>query len=98
MFKFRILNFLELAFTLNVLRHEEMVTIPDHVAEMTDPVTQDDHARLLGELLVNLDMAMAIDEVIDIGVILNVLLRIEHQMLAILTHIRRFLTAWTLHA
>ena len=89
---------LKFALTLDILRHEEMVTIPNDVAKLVDPIAQDDHARLFGELLVYLNMAMTIDKIIYVRVILNIMLRIEHEVLAVLTHIGRFLSVGTLHA
>ena len=43
-------------------------------------------------------MAMSVDEVVDIGMCLDIFLRIEHQELLVLSHIRRFLPIGTLHA
>ena len=87
---------LQAALTLDVLRGQQMLAVPDHVAELGDPVAQDDHAGLLGELQVHLDVAMAVDEIINVGVILYVTLREEYQMLAALTHVGRLLAAWAL--
>ena len=39
-----------------------MLSVVDNIGELTDPVAKDNDASLLGELLVNLNMAMAIDE------------------------------------
>ena len=65
---------------------------------MGDPVTQDNHTRFLRQLKIDFDVAMAIDEIVDIGVILDVLLGEAHEIFAVLTHIRQFLTIRTLQA
>ena len=87
---------LQLAFALDVLRHEKMFAIPDDVGEMGDPVAKDNHAGFFRQLEVDLDMAVAIDEIVDVGVILDVLLGEEHEVFAVLTHVRRFLAIGTL--
>ena len=84
-------RFLGLAFALDILGHEEVVTIPDNVGELADPIAQDNHSGFLGELEVDLDVAMAIDEIVDVGMILDVLLREKHEVFAVLTHIGRLL-------
>ena len=73
-----------------------MFAIVDHVGELTDPIAEDDDARLLGELLVDLDMAMAVDEVVHVGVILDVLLGIENQVLLVVAHIVRWVSPHTM--
>ena len=87
-----------LALALDVLRHVEVLAVPDDVGEMADPIAKDNHAGLVRQLKVDLDMTVAVDEVVDVGVILYVLLRVEHQMLAILTHVGRLLAVGTLQA
>ena len=87
-----------LALALDVLRHVEVLTVPDDVGEVTDPIAKDNHAGLVRQLKVDLDMTVAVDEVVDVGVILYVLLRVEHQMLALLTHVGRLLAVGTLQA
>ena len=79
--------------SFDVLREEEMLAIVDHVGEVADPVAQDNHTGFLGELQVDLDVAMAIDEIVDVGVVLYILLGIEYQMLAVFAHIGRLLAA-----
>ena len=43
-----------------------MFAIPNDVGEMGDPVTQDNHTRFLRQLKIDFDVAMAIDEKVDI--------------------------------
>ena len=43
-------------------------------------------------------MAVAIDEEVDVGMRLKVLLRVEYQMLAVLTHVGRLLAVYALQA
>ena len=85
-----------LAFALDVLRHEEVLTIPDDVGELGNPVAQDYHTGLFRQLEVDLDVAVAINEVVDIGVILDVFLGEEHEVFAVLAHIGRFLVVTAL--
>ena len=80
-----------LAFALDVLRHEKVLAIPDDVGEMGNPVAQNDHTSLLCQLKIDLDVAVAIDEIVDVGMILDVLLGEEHKVFAVLSHISRFL-------
>ena len=48
-----------------------MLAVPDNVGELPDPVTDDHHACLAGEHQVELDVTMAVDEVVDVGVFLQ---------------------------
>ena len=86
------------AFALDVLRHQEMLTVPDHITELGDPVAEDNHTGLFGQLEVYLDMAVAVDEVIHIGVVLDIFLGEEDEVLAVLAHIGRLLVVGTLQA
>ena len=63
---------LGLALTFNVLRHQQVVTIINNITEMTYPVAKDNHTGLFRQLKVNLDMTVAIYEIIYVGVLLNV--------------------------
>ena len=63
-----------------------MFAVVNDIGEMADPIAQDDDACLLGELQVNLDVAMTIDEIVYVGVILNLFLSVENQMLFVFTH------------
>ena len=76
-----------LALTLNILRHQQMVAVVDDIGELANPVAKDNHPGLFRQLEVYLDMPMAIDKVVDIGVILDVLLCEKHQMFALVTHV-----------
>ena len=86
-----------LAFALDVLRHEEVVAVPDDVGELGNPIAKDKHSGLFGELEVDLNMTMAKDEIVDVGVILDVFLGEKHEMFAILAHIGWLLIVDTLH-
>lgn len=76
---------LHLAFSLDVLLHEEVLTVVDHIGELADPVAQDDDAGFLGELQVDFDMPVTVDEIVYVGMILDVLLRVEYEGLAVFT-------------
>lgn len=75
-----------------------MVAVPDDVGELCNPVTQDQHSRFFSKLEVDLNMAVAINEIVDVGVILDVFLREAHEMFAVLTHIGRLLVIVALQA
>ena len=75
-----------------------MIAVVDDIGEMTDPVAKDDHPCLFCQLQIQFDMPMPVDEIIDIGVILDVLFRIEYKMLSPFSHIGRLLAIRTLHA
>ena len=89
---------LYLAFSFNILLHKQVFAVVNHVGEVTDPIAEDDNACLLGELQVNLDVAMTIDEIVYVGVILNVFLSVENQMLFVFTHKDRSAFGLVLHA
>lgn len=69
---------LKLAFTLDILRQEEVFTVVDHVGEVANPVAENNHAGLLRQLQINLNMPVTIDEIVNVGVILYVFFRVEH--------------------
>ena len=69
-----------------------MVTVVDNISELINPVAEDDHSCSFGKLKVQLDMAVAIDKIVDIGVILDIFLGVENQMFTVFTHIGRLLT------
>ena len=52
---------------------------------MADPVAQDHQPRMAGQLDVQLDVPVAEDEIVDIGMLLDILAGKEHQMLLVLT-------------
>ena len=81
------------ALTLNVLRHEQVLTVVDDIAEVRDPVAEDNHAGLLRELQVDIDVTVTVDKVVDVRVVLNVALGISHKGFALLAHIWRLLAA-----
>ena len=65
---------LRLAFTFNILRHQKMITVVDDITEVTDPVAKDNHPGLFRQLEIYLDMTVAINKIIHIGVVLDVFL------------------------
>ena len=90
--------FLWSALALNILRHEEMLAVVDHIAELADPVAKYDDTGFFGQLHIYLNMPMAVDEIVYVGMILNVALRVEDEMLAVFTHIGRLLAIGPLQA
>ena len=87
-----------LALAFDIFTHKHVLTVIHNVGELCNPVAKDYHSRLARELEVDLYMTMAIYEIIHIGMGLDIFLGIEHEMLAILAHIRRFLVVVALHA
>ena len=85
-----------LAFALDVLRHEEVLAIPDNVGELRDPVAKHEHTRLFRQLEVDLDVAVTIDEIVDVGVVLDILLGEEDEVFAALTHVGELFAIGTL--
>ena len=86
------------AFAFDVLREEQVLAVEDYIGEVGDPVAQDNHTGFLGELQIDFNMAMTVDEVIHVGVILDIFLGEQHQMFAVLTHIGWLFAVRTLHA
>lgn len=89
---------LYLALALYILRHEEVVAVPDGIAELGDPVAEDEDTGLVGELEVDVDVTVAVDEVVDVGVILYVALGVEDEKLAVFAHVGWLLAFWPLQS
>ena len=75
-----------------------MLAVENDVAEVADPVAEDDDTGLVRQLQVDVDMAMSVDEIVDVGMILDVLLGIEDEVLAVFTHIGGFFSLRALQA
>ena len=65
---------------------------------MGNPIAKNNHTGFFCQLKVDLNVAMAVDEVVDIGVVLYIFLGEEYEVFAVLTHIGRFLAVRSLHA
>ena len=89
---------LRLALALHIFTHEQMVAIEYDISELVNPVAKDNHPCLFRQLKVKFYVTMAVDEAIDVGMSLHILLGEQHEMLAVLTHIGRFLTLHVLQA
>ena len=102
-----------LTFSFYVFFEQQVLTIEDGIGELPDPIAQDEHTWATRRILtllalrsvrrcrqrkVELDVAMAKDEDVYVGVCLQVFLGIEHQMLAILTHIGGLFAVSTLQS
>ena len=83
---------------LNILLHKEVLAVKHGIGEEGDPVAQDGHARRAAEHKVEFDVAVPKDEVIDVGVRLQVVLGIDNKVLLILAHVGRFDAVLTLQA
>lgn len=92
----RRISCLRLALALHILLKEHVLAVEHGVGELRDPVAENHHACLLREEKVELYVSVSEHEVVDIVVCLHVLLRKEHEVLAVLTHVRRFLAVGTL--
>ena len=55
-----------------------MLAVVDDITELTNPVAKDNHTGLTGQLQVNLDVAMPVNELVNVGVVLYIALGIEH--------------------
>ena len=89
---------LGLAFAFHILLEEHVFAIENGVGELRNPVAQNHHARLFRKEKVELDVAMAIDEEVDVGVGFHVLLGVLHEILLVFAHIHRFASLSMLHA
>ena len=89
---------LRICFALNILFKEEVLAIKHGIGKLRNPVAQDQHAAFLREHEVELDMAVAIDKEVDVGMTLHILFCEEHQVLLIFAHKRWFRAIYTLHA
>ena len=78
-----------LGLAFDVVLHPQLVAIEDGIGELRDPVAEDADAGGVGEHQVKLDVAMAEEEVVDVGVCAQVVLGKEHQMLLVLAQIAR---------
>lgn len=67
-----------------------MFAVEDGVGELGDPVAEDEESLAGGEHEVELDVAVAVDEVIDVGVGCHVLLGVDDEVLAVLTKVFEF--------
>ena len=83
-----------LALAFYIFLHEHVFTIVNGIGKLADPVAQYHHACLMafcfcrtGQVDIKLNMTMSEDEVVDIGMILDILLGIEHQMFLVLPQI-----------
>ena len=75
-----------------------MLAVIHGIGEVAYPVAEYHHSRLLRQLQVKLYVAVAEQEVVNVGVVLDVLAGEQHEVLPALSHIGRFLAAFALHA
>lgn len=88
-----------LCFSFDVILQEKVLTVEHGIGELTDPVAQNQHPAVPVQHQIELNVTMAKDKVVDIGVRLQIFLGIHHQIFLILAHIRRFSSlALMLHA
>ena len=64
--------------TLYILFQEEMLAIEDGVGEQSDPVAKDKHPCLWAKIQVELDVQVALEDVVHIAVGAHILLGEAH--------------------
>ena len=69
-----------------------MLSVKHSVGEERNPIAEDGHACRAAEHKVELDVAVSEDEVIDVGVRLQLVLGINNTVLLVLAHIGRLNT------
>ena len=89
---------LQLRLSLDIVLQEEVFAVEHGVGEEVDPVAQDDHARRGVQHQVQLDVAVPVDEEVDVRVRLQVVLGIEHQWFLVFAHVVRVLAVRALQA
>ena len=67
-----------------------MLAVEHRIRELRNPIAQNHHTRLAREDEVEFDVAVAIYEVVYVGMGLHVLLGVQHEVLALLAHVGRF--------
>ena len=87
-----------MALSLHIFLKEHVFTVEHGIGELRYPVAENHHACLLREEEVELDVAVAEHEVIDVGVGLHVAFGVLNEMLLVLTHVWRLLAVGTLQA
>ncbi len=79
------------ALALYIFLQEHVFTIVYRIGKLANPVAQNHQTGVSRQFDVQFDMAMAEDEVVDVGMVLYILLGIEHQMLLVLAKIEDIL-------
>jgi len=87
-----------LFFSLLIVFYVQVVAIEDGIGEVFYPIAKDKHARLVGELEVELYVAMPEEEIVYVGVRLEVVFGIEHKVLFVLAHVGWLQAVGTLEA
>ena len=67
-----------------------MLAVEHRIRELRNPIAEYHHTRLAREDEVEFDVAVAIHEVVYVGMGLHVLLGVKHEVLALLAHVGRF--------
>ena len=75
-----------------------MFAVEHRIRELRNPIAEYHHARLAREDEVEFDVAVAIYEIVYVGMGLHVLLGVQHEVLALLAHVGRFHSVDTLEA
>ena len=78
---------LGLTFALYVLFEEHVLAVIDRIGKLRNPVAEYHQPTVARQLDVQFNMAMTEDEIVDIGMLLDILLGEEHQVLLVLTQI-----------
>ena len=87
----------KLAFTFYVLFQEHILTIEDGIREFMNPIAYDEDAGGAAQHQVEHNVAMSINEEVDVGMRFQIILGVEHQRFLVLAHIFRLATILALH-
>lgn len=66
---------------------EHVFPIEDGIGELADPVAENHQTGMACQFDVELDMAVPEDEVVDVGMVLNIVFGKEHKVFLVITHI-----------
>ena len=87
---------LQLRLSLDIVFKEEVFPVEHGIGEEVDPVAQDDDARRGVQHQVQFDVAVPVDEEVDVRMRLQVGFGVEHQRLLVLAHVVRVLAVHAL--
>ena len=93
-----IFRILQLALPFDELLHEHVLAIEHGIREVMNPIAEDENARRPAQHQVEHDMTMPIDEEIDVGMRLQIILGVEHKRFFMLAHVLRLTTILALQA
>ena len=78
---------LRLCFSFDVVLHPELFAVEDGIGEEGNPVAEDEHPAVVCEHEVELDVSVAEDEIVDVGMRAEIFLGVADQVFALLAHV-----------